>query len=152
MKMTIKSPNIDVSEAIETYINMKTGTIERPIAKFMADKEDIEKNPIEERKRRIEAFWEVGTQSSGIKKGLFYCKVQISMPGKSRHIKAEVTSSDLYEAIDEVKDIVISQIVETKDKPTDIKRRSVRKVKRDLNFDPASKDGEEGERTLDEIA
>ncbi len=152
MKTTIKSPNIEVSEAIKTYIEMKTKSFERPIAKYMAADEDIEKNPIEERKRRVEAFWEVGTQSSGIKKGLFFCKVQIAMPGKERHIKAEATSGDLHSAIDEVKDIVTNQIVETKTKPIGLRRRAVRKVKREVNFDPASKDGEEGERARDESA
>ena len=152
MKTIIKSLNIDVSEAVQIYIEMKTKSFERPIIRFMADEDDIERNPIEDRKQRIEVFWELGTQSSGVKKGLFFCKVQISMPGKSRHIKAEAKSADLYAAIDEVKDIITNQIVKTKDKPTNIRRRAVRKVKRTVNLDPASKDREEGERVLDESA
>ena len=129
MKIIIKSGNLDVSEAIQKYIEKKTKSFERPIAKFMVDEGKIKKNPIEERKRRVKAFWEVGTQSSGIKKGLFFCKVQILMPGKSRYIKAEAVSSDLYAAIDEVKDIITSQIIKIKDKPIDIKRRAALKVK-----------------------
>ena len=152
MKTIIKSPNIKISEAVRIYIEMKTKSFERPIIRFMADEDDIERNPIEGRKQRIEVFWEIGTQSSGIKKGLFFCKVQISMPGKSRYIKAEATSADLYAAIDEAKDIVTNQIIKTKDKPTNIRRRAVRKVKREVNLDPASRDGEEGGRVLDESA
>ncbi len=152
MKKTIKSVNIEVSEAIATYIETKTSSFERLLGKYMADEEDIKKNPIEERKKRVEAFWEIGTQSSGIKKGLFFCKVQIVIPGKTRHIKAEATSADLHAAIDEVKDIVTNQIIEIKDKPISSRRRAIRKIKRGINFDPASKDREEGGRVRDESA
>lgn len=75
MKINIKSPNITVTDAIRNYIENKTKTFERPIISFLAETEEIERYPIEERKRRVEAFWEVGSESSGIKKGLFFCKV-----------------------------------------------------------------------------
>ena len=147
MKVIIKSGNIEISEAIRAYIEMKTKSFERPITKFIVNKAGRERNPIEDRKQRISTFWEIGTQ-----KGLFFCKVQLSIPGQSKHIKAEATEGDLYAAIDKVKDIITSQIVEVKDKPIDIKKRAVRKNKRITNLDPASKDSGEGGRTLDESA
>jgi|GEM_PF-985554 ribosomal subunit interface protein len=150
MKTNIKAPNIKISEGIRNYINAKTKTFERPITKFLAESDDVDKNPIEVRKRRVEAFWEIGTQSSGVKKGLFYCKVQIAIPGKDKYVKAETASGDLYEAIDKIKDIITAQIVELKDKPADVKKRAARKVKRDIGFDPTSKIRDKESRARDE--
>ncbi len=151
MKTTIKSPNIEIIESIRKYIEKKVDSFERPIERYLTKQEDIDKNPIESRKERVESFWEIGTESSGIKKGLFFCKVQITMPGKSRHLIAQAESGDMHDAIDQVKDMIMSQIVEVKEKPVSVKKRAARRVKRDLLIDPAAKNGE-GDRVRDESA
>ena len=110
MNTIIKSPNIEVTEAIKLYIEKKMNSLERPLTSFL-NEEDVQENPIESRKDRIEVIWEIGTESTGSKKGLFFCKVIISIPGKNNDIIARAISGDLYSAIDEVKDITIKQLL-----------------------------------------
>lgn len=147
MKNIIKSPNIEVTEAIRLYIEKKTRSLERPVTGFL-NEDDVQEDPIESRKDQIEATWEVGTELSGSKKGLFFCKVIISIPGKDEII-AKAISGDLYSAIDEVKDIAIKQLITTKEKPDSITKRAARKMKRLLHFDPAAHE-DEGKRVRDE--
>ncbi len=148
MKNIIKSPNIEVTEAIKLYIEKKMHSLERPITGFL-NEEDAQENPIESRRDRIEIIWEVGTESSGSKKGLFFCKVIISIPGRDNDIIAQAISGDLYSAIDEVKDIAIKQLVTNKEKPDSLRKRAARKFKRFFNFDPAAHE-DEGERVREE--
>jgi len=148
MNTIIKSPNIEVTEAIKLYIEKKMNSLERPLTSFL-NEEDVQENPIESRKDRIEVIWEIGTESTGSKKGLFFCKVIISIPGKNNDIIARAISGDLYSAIGEVKDITIKQLVNTKEKPDSLKKRAARKFKRLLNFDSAAHK-DEGERVREE--
>lgn len=145
MKINIKSPNLEITEAMRVYMEKKVKSFERPISKYLVKQKDIEDNPIESRKTRVEIFWEVGTKFSGVKKGLFFCKGEVIIPGKEGYLRAYIESGNLYDAIDQVKDIIVSQIVEIKDKSISIQKKASRKVQRDLRE-------KEGERVEDESA
>lgn len=111
MKISIKSTNFELTPAIRQYVEMKISSLE----KFS---DNI-----------IQAFVEVELISYHHNRGKIYrAEVQLKMPGKS--IRVEKTESDLYKAIDKVKDHIRQEIVEKKKKKKDITMRKYGKVRR----------------------
>jgi len=132
MKITIRALNLKISEAIKKYIEKKAQLFDRPIARYLANKEEIKKNPIEGRKERVESFWEVGLKSLGKKRELFSCEIQVLLPGKAKQLIARAESNDLHEAIDRAKDIITDQIIETKEKGSTKNKKNSQKIKNNL--------------------
>lgn len=122
MNIKIRTTNLEITAAIEEYIRKKIKTFERPISCFSPSQEGVDKNLVDAKKENIELLWEIANEAPGTNKKLFSSKCKIGILG-NKDIIARVTSSDLYEAIDETKDIIISQIVDRKEKPISLKRK-----------------------------
>jgi len=130
MKIIITSKNIKLTEAIKEYVEKKVLSLEKFLTRFLVDDDS---NPIEQRKGRVDIFVEVGRESGGTKIGTFYSKAQVDIPGKSVLI-AKSESGKLNEAIDQMKDDLQRIIVDYKDKPSALRERNVKRVKKDLNL------------------
>ncbi len=128
MRITIKTKNMELTDSISYYIEKKVQPLAKFLEKIAPNEDDL--NPIEERKERIEAFIDVGKESS---KGLFFAKAQINVPGKNLLI-AKVTSGKLDEAIDSMKDELQRLAVAYKEKPFAVKKRNVKEAKKDIKL------------------
>jgi ribosome-associated translation inhibitor RaiA len=144
MKTIIKTTNIKIAESITNYINKKAKSLERPMKSFLKTK-----NSSEENKKGVEFHWEIGSESAEIKKGLFFCKLRLIIPGEKKDIIAHTKENNLHGAIDKAKDVIIKQIVDTKEKPVSKAKRGARKFKRNISVDDAAKE-KERKRVLEE--
>ncbi len=141
MKITIKPRNITLNSSISEYVNKKI----EPLHKFIKDSlpQEIKRNPIEERKKRIEFIVDLGKESAGSNKGLFFSKARVIMPGE-KIIVASSRSNDLREAIDILKDELYPQLMKTKERMSSITERKVRKSKRESNIDKGARFNRKG--------
>lgn len=104
MKITsIKSTNMEMTEAIESYVREKLDAVDKLMVDF---------NP------EPEAAVEVGKTSNHHAKGpFFFAEITLTVPGNV--LRARTETEDLYEAIDLMKDDLRRQIVDTKEKMVD---------------------------------
>jgi ribosomal subunit interface protein len=137
MRIITKATNISLNDSISEYIEKKIGPLEKFITDFLPNKKDLE-NPIEDRKGRVEFFIDVGKESAGSNKGLFFAKAKIIIPGE-KIIIATARSNDLREAINILKDELYPQLITVKERIVSITERKVRKVKRESNLDEAAR-------------
>ena len=86
----------------------------------------------------MEFFIDVGKESAGSNKGLFFSKARIIISGE-KTIIASSRSNNLREAIDVLKDELYPQLMTTKERMTSITERKVRKIKKDFNLDKGSR-------------
>ncbi|MBI2451083.1 MAG: ribosome-associated translation inhibitor RaiA [Parcubacteria group bacterium] len=87
MKITIKTTNVVLNQALEDYIEKKIAVLDKYVPKV----------------GYIEAWVEIGKPSKHHKKGdVFYAEADIRLPGKI--LRSEAKSWDLKLAIDAVKD------------------------------------------------
>lgn len=121
---------MELTDSISDYIEKKIQPLGKFLEKIIPDEEDLANNPIEERKERVEAFIDVGKEST---KGLYFAKAQINIPGKNLLI-TKVTSSKLDEAIDAIKDELQRLIVSYKEKSFAVKKRNVKEAKKDIKL------------------
>lgn len=89
MRINIKSTNLELSEALKNYVDQKIGNLEKYLTK------DQEHTSIE-----IELAKENNHHNKG---DIFRAELNINL-GKGRLVREEVTSSDLYASIDQVRD------------------------------------------------
>ncbi len=137
MRITLKATNITLNDSISEYVEKKIGPLQKFVSDFLPTEKELE-NPIEERKERIEFFVEVGKESAGSNKGLFFGKIRVIIPGE-KIIMANARSNDLREAIDVLKDELYSQLITVKERMTSITERKMRKVKRESNLDESAR-------------
>ncbi len=137
MKVTIKTTNITLSDSLSDYIEKKIGFLEKFVGDFLAKGKDAE-NPIEQRKGRVEVLVNVGRESAGVKKGLYFSKAQVVIPGE-KNVIAETTSGDLLKAIDELKDDLCGQLTAIKKKDVSVTERKTRKLKKDISLDEGAR-------------
>ncbi len=138
MKITIKPTNITLNNSISDYVDKKIGPLHKFVRDFLPREKEIEKNPIEERKGRVEFLVEVGKESAGSNKGLFFSKAKVIIPGE-KTIIASSRSGDLREAVDILKDELYPQLMKTKERMSAITERKVRKSKRESNIDEGAR-------------
>ncbi len=114
MKINIKATNIELTDAIRDYVNSKVGVVE----KFLKnDKEEL----------IIQA--EVGKTSNKHKKGdYFRAEFNVEVSGKNYYVSSQ--KSNLYEAIDDAKDLLFRKIGYSKDKKRTLVRRGAKLIKR----------------------
>lgn len=106
----IKGTNIELTEAIKTYVEERIESLKKLCADF--DPSD-------------ELAVEVGKTTQHHAKGpFFFAEMQLSLPGTS--LRAVEEAEDLYEAIDKVKDQLRRQIADYKDKLLDRSQRGQR--------------------------
>ena len=123
MKITIKTKNLELTDAIQTYVEKKIGSIKKFI-------NILKQDTPEKGKTLAEIFIEVEKESVHHKNGdVFVVKAQVVLPGKSLTIGAR--SDDLYKAIIAAKDELKLEIEKYKFKKIDKNRREERKAKAD---------------------
>lgn len=120
MKINLKYTNIDSSPALEEYIDMKIGELDKFI--------NVEESSMDGGRATVEAFVELGKVTKGQNKGDVYrTEVQLRMPGSP--IRAEATELDMHLAIDKVKDDLQRQLRRYKGKQSAKFLRGARRIK-----------------------
>lgn len=113
MQIKIRSINFDLTEAIEDYINKKISSL----SKFLISEE------------QVLCQVEIGRTNKHHNSGdIFKAEVNIVIPG-GKQIYAVAEKSDLYSAIDVVRDEAEREIVSGKNKKDTLFRRGALKVK-----------------------
>lgn len=127
MRVLIKSTNIELTPAIENYIERKlVKCAERLVKAYKSP--DLPTLDIE-----------VGKSTKHHKKGkVYYAEVNLSLDGK-KILRSRVNSEDLYTACDLAKDELEREIVSFKEKRDAVQKRGARKAKREFRFDPAAR-------------
>jgi putative sigma-54 modulation protein len=112
MRTQIKATNIELTEAIQDYVEKKLNALE----KFFGPQDD----PL--------VMVEVGKITRHHKSGnVFRAEIRVSVSGQDHY--AFVEKEDLYAAIDEVKDEIIREISGSKQKDRTLLRRGGAKIK-----------------------
>ena len=137
MKITIKATNINLNASVSEYVNKKIEPLHKFVSDFLPQEKDLE-NPIESRKGRAEFFIDVGKESAGSNKGLFFSKARVVLPGE-KTIIAKSRSNNLREAIDILKDELYHQLMTVKERMSSITERKTRKMKKDFNLDESAR-------------
>lgn len=115
MIINIKVTNIELTPAIEKYVNRKVGGLKR----FAKDREEIS------------AYVEVGKTTNHHKQGeLYKAEINLSLDGKKFFTDSE--KEDLYSAIDEAENDIIRKITYKKDKKNTLFKRGAMSVKKML--------------------
>jgi len=105
MEIKIKGTNLELTPAIENYIQEKMSMLDKFLGKQQV----------------INADFEVAmTTKHHLKGEIFRAEVNLNLPGQM--LRVEKTEKDLYKAIDKVKDHLAQQIVKRKNKLIDKKR------------------------------
>jgi len=113
MKFNTKATNLELTPAIQDYLDKKLSMIEKHIT---ADPDSVMCNA------------EVGKISNHHMKGdVFKAEINLKIAGKQHYAVSE--KDDLYAAIDEVKDQVIHEITHSKEKQTTLLRRGGQRIK-----------------------
>lgn len=112
MNINIKATNMELTEAIEGYVNKKLASL----GKFI--QED-----------KISGYVEIGKTTEHHKNGdVFKAEYNLQLDGKKFYAVSE--KSDLYAAIDDAKEEFIRQITRTKDKKQTLYKRGATSVKK----------------------
>lgn len=114
MKTNIKATNIELTSAINDYVNKRLQTLE----KFTKDKEII-------------AYVEVGKTTKHHKEGeIFKAEFNLEISGVKFYSISE--KEDLYQAIDDAKEEVVHQIKNDKKRKQTLYKRGASSVKKML--------------------
>lgn len=112
LTVNIKATNIELTDAIKDYAERKLNSLD----KFMHSEAES-------------MHVEIGKISNHHKQGEVYkAEVNLSMGGKKFYAIAE--KEDLYTAIDEVREDIVRQLTENKERSVTLFRRGARSVKK----------------------
>lgn len=114
MNINIKATNIELTSAIEEYVNRKVESVE----KFLNNKEAT-------------VYVEVGKTTNHHKNGDFY-KTEIKLKVPHGDFFALAETDDLYSSIDMAREDIVRELTHTKDKKDALFRRGARSVKKML--------------------
>lgn len=116
MQINIKATNIELTSSIRDYIDKRIGSLE----KFIGSTDGS-----------IQAWVEVGRTTKHHQSGdIFRAEVQIRFPYYEKGIRAEITHSDLYAAIDEAREQIKRELIEVKDKKRTLVQKGARLFKK----------------------
>ncbi len=116
MQINIKGTGMELTEAVKEYIGKRLNSIEK-----------YQKSENGE----VSAEVEVGKMTEHHKKGDWF-KAEVNLRGDSGLFRAVSTQSDLYAAIDDVKEQLERQLTGMKDKKQTLYKRGARSVKKML--------------------
>lgn len=106
---TIKSTNMELTDAIRDYVHQKLDALEKLI----------------EHAGPVDVRVEVGKTSNHHQKGkIFRCEMNVNVKGGL--VRVEKTAEDLYKAIDKVKDHLHNQLADLKKRTLDRDRKDAR--------------------------
>ncbi|MCX6741282.1 MAG: ribosome-associated translation inhibitor RaiA [Candidatus Parcubacteria bacterium] len=125
MKIIIKTKNLELTDALQVFIENKFGGLKKFI--------NVLKREDEVGKTLAEVFVEVEKETKHHNKGLvFLVNTKVVLPGRS--LIAEAREDDLYKAIVSAKDELKMEIGKYKFKKIDKTRRAQRKSKSELDM------------------
>ncbi|MFW5853117.1 MAG: ribosome hibernation-promoting factor, HPF/YfiA family [Patescibacteria group bacterium] len=114
MNINIKTTNIELTEAIEEYLQTKLDYLKKFISKDQSG---------------VQADVEIGKTTEHHRSGEVYrAEINLEIPGMNL-FRAEATAEDLYAAIDKVKDEMAKQIKSKKSKHKDLLKKGGRRLK-----------------------
>ena len=106
MRIDVKATKLELSEEIKVYIQKKMDMMERYLGKIQV----------------LNCHVEVGLAVGGQQSGQIYrAEVNLDLPGEL--LRVERTATDIFKAIDKVKDHLVDQIKRYKEKKIDRKRK-----------------------------
>ncbi|MEK7460388.1 MAG: ribosome-associated translation inhibitor RaiA [Patescibacteria group bacterium] len=119
MQIKIKTTNIQLTDAISSYVEEKFQSVEKFAVPHEAE------NPV--------LSIEIGKTTNHHRSGDFFsAKANLEVRGKAFH--AEAQKSDLYAAIDDLRDELVGVLNSHKDKNRTLVRRGASMVKNLLRF------------------
>jgi|SRR3989344_1220906 len=119
MRIKIHTKNIELTKAIEDYVNDKIGSLKKML----------------NLNSPILAEVEVGMDSRHHQKGdVFRAEVNLTINGKL--FRAECVKDDLYAAIDEVRDELLRELRKNKTRKENFFKRGAQKLKNLLRREP----------------
>lgn len=126
MKIITKTKNLELTEALEAYIEEKI----TPLKKFI---NVLKQDTPDGLKTLAEVFIEIEKETIHHRKGdIFSVRAQINLPGKG--LNAQAKTDDLYGSIIKVKDELKTEIEKYKVKKIDVDRRKQRKAKDEIEI------------------
>ena len=124
MKIIIKATNLSLTSAIKSYIEKKTGELDKFVQKLKI------KSFFEKGKPLYELWIEVEKTTRHHQKGkIFRTEAQLRLPGKS--IRVEAVEEELYSSIDVTKDKLQRELKKYSRKIDAKYKRGARKFKRE---------------------
>ncbi|MFZ2484759.1 MAG: ribosome-associated translation inhibitor RaiA [Minisyncoccia bacterium] len=113
MKINIKATGIELTPAISDYVNKKISSIEKYV---------------DEKNKDAVAQVDVGRSTQHHKSGNIF-RAEVHIIGSGLDLYAVSETGDLYAAIDAVKDEIVQNVVQSKDKKKTLARRGAEMVK-----------------------
>ncbi len=108
MKLKIKTTDLNLTPAIEGYVEKKMESLEKVISVF-------------EREGEVYVYFEIARATRHHKSGnVFYAEANVDLLGE--RVRAESRGDDIRAAVDEVKDILKREIKKISEKKVDSKR------------------------------
>ena len=115
MNINTKGTNIELTQAIDEYVSRRLENVKRFIADDTTAQCDVELKKTTQHHKHGEIF-----------------RAEIHIIGKNRNVYAAAEKSDLYSAIDSVRDEIFRQLTNSKDKKVSLIRKSGARVKNAL--------------------
>jgi ribosomal subunit interface protein len=141
VKIVIKSKNLKLTPALETFVREKINSLEKFAENFLGKK--YFNHFFGKGKPRVESWVEIEkTAQSQTKPSFFRAECQMRFPGQT--IRAEAKAEDLRQAVVEVKDILQRELKEYKNKAMAETKRGARKAKKNLKISPQARFDKKG--------
>ena len=141
MKISIKTKNITLTQAIEDFIEEKISPLEKFIKVLYTTKHFSSSSG--KVKLRAEAWIEIGKETLHHKRGPFFrAEGQIRFNGKS--IRAESSSKDLRIAINETKELLKRELKKQQQRIIAKKKRKSRVFKKEIKISPQARFHQKG--------
>lgn len=136
MKITIKTKNIELTQALRVWVEKKLNSLGKFVSVFQ--EEEYFDLFFGKGKPNVEMWVEIGKESFHHRKGLVYrAEAQLRFPKES--LRAESLSEDLRVAITDVKDELQRQIKRYKDRIAAKRKRKIRAIKKSVRLSSSAK-------------
>jgi len=119
MKIKITTTNIELTNAIESYVDEKMSSVEK--FAISHEKED----PV--------ASVEIGKTNNHHQSGDVF-RAEVNMRVRGKHFRATSEKSDLYAAIDDMRNELVRELTSHKEKTRTLVRRGATMIKDALRF------------------
>jgi len=124
MKIIFKEKDFEITPSIESYVEKKMETLEKFFKSFGEEKRIIE----------VELGKSTGKQKSG---NIFRAEINITLEGKT--FRAESEQTDIFSAIDEMRDDLEQEIKKFKNKKDTIFIRGARSIAKKFRISPLAR-------------
>lgn len=119
MQINLQGKNFELTDAIKDYVLKRVTNLEKMLS------------GIEEKGGDVKVYFEVGKNTNHHKSGfVFHADCLIKINGKEFY--SSVDKEDIYEAIDEIKEVLFRDIEKNKDRKQTLFKRGAASVKKML--------------------